>query len=145
MVVRLRLSSDLHLERCNSAIEFAKLVTPTACSANGEVLALIGDIGSPVDNNLLADFLSWCSKHFRYVLYVAGNHDIKWRRGGQPETCEQMVGRLRGLCGRHPNVRLLDNETWVLEDVMFIGSTLWVSRAPGCSPHEASGHRPDTA
>lgn len=43
------------------------------------------------------------------------------------DTLDAIKAHLRSLCCRHPNVRLLDNETWVIGDVMLIGSTLWVS------------------
>lgn len=37
-----------------------------------DILALVGDIGSPYGGNSLEQFLSWCSDRWRHVLYVPG-------------------------------------------------------------------------
>lgn len=53
-----------------------KFVRPLQPAVDGQpdVLALVGDIGSPYDPKLEA-FLAWCSQNFHHVIYIMGNHE----------------------------------------------------------------------
>jgi Icc-related predicted phosphoesterase len=71
------------------------------------------------------EFLSNCSNEFPHVIYIAGNHEFyhgKWKR-----TLEV----LREECQVFNNVYFLDNETKVINDVTFIGGTLWTDLNKG--------------
>jgi DNA repair exonuclease SbcCD nuclease subunit len=65
------------------------------------------------------DFLSRCSFQFPHVIYIAGNHEFyhgKWVASLQ---------HLRDECARYPNVYFLENDIKVINEVSFIGATLW--------------------
>lgn len=117
MGVSLQVLSNLHLE-LNDVMNFKNIITPCA-----DVLALLGDIGSPMQTNLLY-FLHWCSEHFKYVLYVPGNSEYYSHTGDNDMTT--MNDCLSKICSRFENVFFLNNDTFTIEHkYMFIGSTLW--------------------
>lgn len=65
------------------------------------------------------DFLKRCSFQFPHVVYVAGNHEFyhgKWKSSLQD---------LRNECAKFPNVYFLERDVKVIDDVTFIGATLW--------------------
>lgn len=128
------LCSDLHLEFLDIDIQNTE---------NADVLILSGDIlvaqdlhdhpeihpNDPVDIPNLSyrrevaqrfrDFLKRVSFQFPHVVYVAGNHEFyhgKW---------EQTLTTLRNECSRFTNIYFLENEYKVINDVTFIGGTLW--------------------
>jgi hypothetical protein len=119
--------SDIHLEFGDVTIENKE---------DAKVLILSGDI--LVENDLdIFDrrqyesgfmrrnavryhdfFFDVCSK-FPYVIYVAGNHehyhgDFKYTLSGLKEKLQV-----------HKNLYVLDKETLYIDDVCFVGSTLW--------------------
>jgi len=65
------------------------------------------------------DFLKRCSFQFPHVVYVAGNHEFyhgKWKASLQD---------LRDTCATMPNVYFLENDIKEINDVTFIGATVW--------------------
>ena len=65
------------------------------------------------------DFLKRMSNLFPHVVYVAGNHEFyngKFHKG---------IQYLRDECGKHPNVHFLERDCVKIEDVTFVGGTLW--------------------
>ena len=116
-MVTLQIASDLHLEHRGAIADYRSIVEPRA-----RVLALVGDIGSPFDPKL-ADFISYASANWSQVLYVPGNHE--YYSSNHRMTMSEIERLLLAICSRHSNVRLLLNETFELDNVMFIGSTLW--------------------
>ena len=65
------------------------------------------------------NFLKRCSDAFPHVVYVAGNHEFyhgKWKASLQD---------LRNTCAQLPNVYFLERDVKVIDDVTFIGATLW--------------------
>jgi predicted phosphodiesterase len=132
--MKIAIASDLHLE-------FKDIVLKN--TENAEVLILSGDImiaedlhdhPSPDPYSLGAmdkyahrlqasiryqDFLKRVSFEFPHVVYVAGNHEFyhgKWNASIQD---------LRNVCNRFPNIYFLERDTKVINDVMFVGATLW--------------------
>lgn len=132
--MKIALCSDLHLE-----FEDIDLSN----TENAEVLILSGDImlaadlhshpptvTSPYDPYVelskrqktaqrFRDFLSRVSNEFPHVVYVAGNHEFyhgKWVAS---------LDHLREACSAYPNVYFLECDTKVINDVTFIGATLW--------------------
>jgi DNA repair exonuclease SbcCD nuclease subunit len=65
------------------------------------------------------DFLARCSKEFPHVVYVAGNHEFYHGRWIESIT------HLREECAKFPNVYFLERDIKVINDVTFIGATLW--------------------
>ena len=65
------------------------------------------------------EFLKRCSKEFPHVVYVAGNHEFYHGRWIESIT------HLREECAKFPNVYFLERDIKVINDVTFIGATLW--------------------
>jgi predicted phosphodiesterase len=125
--LRIRILSDLHLE-------VAPFV-PAAVEADLVVLA--GDI----DNG--AAGIEWAKRVFRSpVLYLAGNHE--YYDGEFEDVQRAMTG-----AARDSTVALLDCSERVVQDMRFLGCTLWTdySLAPGpgrvAAIEDARRHNPD--
>ena len=124
--MKISVASDLHLE-------FGDINLVNSDSA--DVLILSGDIfvaadlGRPDEHNIMegarghriVDFFRRCSFQFPHVVYVLGNHEHY--HGDFAET----AGRIRAMIAEAglTNVYLLDHEVRVINDVTFIGGTLW--------------------
>ena len=134
--MKIALCSDLHLEFQDIDLQNTE---------GAEVLILSGDIMiaedlhnhkhfdyNPYTSGALADlgrrqatalrfrnFLKRCSDAFPHVVYVAGNHEFyhgKWKASLQD---------LRDECAMFSNVYFLERDVKVINDVTFIGATLW--------------------
>ena len=71
------------------------------------------------------DFLKRCSFQFPHVIYVAGNHEFyngKWT---------QSLKTLANECAKFPNVYFLEAGSKKIDDVTFIGGTLWTDMNKG--------------
>ncbi len=71
------------------------------------------------------DFLTRMSNLFPHVIYVAGNHEFyhgKWVKG---------IQYLRDECAKFPNVHFLERDCVKIQDVTFIGGTLWTNMNKG--------------
>ena len=107
-----RLVSDMHLE-------FGKdwePIVPTLPEDSETVLVVAGDISTGTD---ACGFLKQISSRFYHVLYVLGNHEF------YHNDLDTLAGFIHEELGDFDNITLLDNESLVLGDVRFIGSTLW--------------------
>lgn len=131
--MKVALCSDLHLEFGDLDIQNTE---------NADVLVLAGDIMLAGDLHDFADdevnpawgavipgraekarqyrdFLRRCSERFPHVLFVAGNHEFynfRW---------DQTLDLLKTECSKFDNVHFMENDTFVLDGVTFIGATLW--------------------
>ena len=80
----------------------------------------LADLGKRQSTALrFRDFLKRCSFQFPHVVYVAGNHEFyhgRWKASLQ---------HLRDECAKFNNVYFLENDTKVIDDITFIGATLW--------------------
>lgn len=116
--------SDLHLE----------FGSTTLFNVDGaDVLVLAGDIITGVDlhhkdpNGILGarmsdryhTFFEECSRNFKHVIYVMGNHEYY---DGDFAT---MVENIRSKLAYLQNVYVLDRQVKKIGDVTFVGSTLW--------------------
>lgn len=116
--IKLQIVSDLHLE--HRSLEFEEVITP--CEG-ANVLALLGDIGSPFSNaDALMKFLRQCSERYKTVLYVGGNHEHYNQNG---IDISSVNAGLESLCRQFGNVHYLNSQVFVMSDVCFIGTTLW--------------------
>lgn len=71
------------------------------------------------------DFLRRCSDRFPHVIYIAGNHEFyngKWPIG---------LDYLREECGKFPNIYFMENDTKTIDDITFVGATLWTDMNRG--------------
>jgi predicted phosphodiesterase len=108
--MKLALASDLHLEFDNILLKNEQ---------NADVLILSGDICVAKTVEQFIPFFANCANEFPHVVYVAGNHehygyDFKYT-----------IGDIKKALASLPNIHLLDKETFTLDDVTFIGGTLW--------------------
>jgi len=139
--MKIKLVSDLHLE-------FSDVDIPN----NGcDVLILSGDIMiaqdlhdhprgdwlankeylwkggqmRPQKADRFRDFLDRCSKNFPHVIYVAGNHEFyhgKWFA---------TLDYLREETSYWPNIYFLEKDVKVIDDIAFLGCTLWTDLNKG--------------
>jgi Icc-related predicted phosphoesterase len=137
--MKIALASDLHLEF--GSIELVN-------DQNADVLILSGDImvaedlhdhprdeTPPEVEKILGkrqqtakryrDFLHRCSVQFPHTIYVAGNHEFyhgKWH---------QTLDYLHEECSLYPNVYFLEDQTKEINDVVFVGGSLWTDMNGG--------------
>ena len=71
------------------------------------------------------DFLKRCSFQFPHVIYVAGNHEFYHGRWNQSLTT------LSNECAKFPNIYFLEAGCKKINDVTFIGGTLWTDMNKG--------------
>jgi Icc-related predicted phosphoesterase len=105
--------SDLHLE-------FGDYQVPVHKNERELGVVLAGDIHTKTN---AVPFLEQLSHRFKYVIYVLGNHE----HYGESvlRTQEKIQERIGNL--QLDNVYVLDNECVIIDDVVFVGSTLWTS------------------
>lgn len=135
--MKIAVCSDLHLE-------FRQIELKNTESA--DVLILSGDImcaedlrrhaedmssTAPmeshryVNSTVYRDFLSNVNYEFPNVVYIAGNHEFygcKWIK---------TLDVLRETMENYTNIHFLENDTLKIDDITFIGSTLWTDMNDG--------------
>ncbi len=117
--MRIQVVSDLHLEFSDINIQNTQ---------NADVLILGGDImiASKVHKPnseygiRFRDFLKRVSFQFPHVVYVMGNHEF-YNDGRFFDSVDDM----RAACGVHENIYLLERDCKQIDDVLFVGGTLW--------------------
>ena len=142
--MKIKLVSDLHLE-------FSDIMIPN--DQNYDVLILAGDImvaqdlhdhpesANTSDQAAVAngtglgrrqeraqrfrDFFKRCSFQFPHVIYIMGNHEFYNGR------FYASVEHMREECARFPNIYMLENDIKVIDDVTFVGATLWTDMNKG--------------
>lgn len=108
--------SDLHYE-------FGTFDPPPQENEEEIGLILAGDIATvnadrkPI-GPLILDYLA---DRFKWVLFVYGNHEF------YHGVVEDVKADTKEACKQLSNVYILDNDSMMIDDVLFIGSTLWTS------------------
>jgi Icc-related predicted phosphoesterase len=122
--MKIAITSDVHLE-------FGDLILKN--EENADVLILSGDICVASDfrdpdvysmvqggkTQRYTEFFERCASEFPKVIYVVGNHEHY--HGDFAETFNILRKYLRHI----ENLHILDKEHVVIDDVTFIGGTLW--------------------
>jgi len=134
--MKIALASDLHLEFGDINLKNEE---------NADVLILSGDIMVAQDLHdhpemdygmyskinladlgrrqktaqMFRDFLKRCSFQFPHVIYIAGNHEFYHGK------FHGSLKDLRDTCAKFPNVYFMENDCRKIDDVTFIGCTLW--------------------
>ena len=116
--MKIAVCSDIHLE-------FGPIELNNTDNAN--VLILSGDICVVKDlphsdskkGDISRKFFRMCALRFPHVLYVMGNHE---HYHGDFATSGKII---KEELAQYANVHLLDQETKVIDDITFIGGTLW--------------------
>lgn len=123
--MKIALCSDVHLE-------FAPLELENTGGA--DVLVLSGDICTAKDLNTwdfhpkgkdMLRFFENVSKEFPHVVYVMGNHEhYNFDYANSYATIKEVLNQF-------DNIHLLEKETFTLDDVTFVGGTLWTDMNKG--------------
>lgn len=123
--MKIALVSDVHLEFGD--LDFEN-------DSGADVLILGGDIcvgaditqrdpyntmGSEYRSNRFHDFFQRCCERFPHVIFIVGNHEHY--HGDFAKT----VPHFKDVLGYLSNLHILEKETFVLDDITFIGGTLW--------------------
>lgn len=108
--MRLQYVSDIHLERMKS---FPRI------ESHGNILTLLGDIGSPMKQNY-SDFLKYCAGNWDLTILLAGNHEY-WSK----YSMEEINDEIHSICNKFNNVVFLNNDKIQLDKYNILGTTLW--------------------
>lgn len=127
--MRVQVVSDLHIEFEKGTPDPLTYITPSA-----DILVLAGDIGSLYKYDQLLEFLRRLSPHFKSILYVAGNHEYYKQLKIQPLSFGELNARLYDLETEIDNLYILDRSCKMINDVYFVGITLW-SKTPFLPPY----------
>jgi predicted phosphodiesterase len=114
-MVKIRLYSDLHRE-------FQPWDIPALKDRKKEknyVLVLAGDIAVSRRSSTYVDFLLDAADRHRAVVYIPGNHE--YYGSSFDRAWDDMKSYFDGV----PNLHMLNGESVVIDDVLFIGATLW--------------------
>ncbi len=115
--MKIQIYSDIHLELLNGT----PLLKPLA-----PYLFLAGDIGKLSDKNKYELFFNYCSKNFKQVYYVLGNHEFYH----SSKTYIQLLTEYKDFFANYDNIYLLDDDYVHFIDsdnnkYTVYGSTLW--------------------
>lgn len=115
--MKIQIKSDTHNEfPRNKMLSLSnKTDRPDLVSDEADVIVLPGDIVTPRTLPIIIEQYAGCGKP---VIYVAGNHD-HWG------TTIENAKDARKQAFEGTNIIELDCDTHVIEDVAFIGATLW--------------------
>ncbi len=125
--MKIAIASDVHLE-------FGDL--DIVNNNNADVLILSGDICVAADLDMrdrrqtemgfaryrserFHDFFERCAANFPHVIYVMGNHEY------YHSDFATALGEMRRKLAHLSNLYILEREVKVIDDVTFIGGTLW--------------------
>lgn len=124
--MKISVASDLHLEFGD--INLANSDAADVLILSGDIF-VASDLGRPDAHNIMegsrsnriVDFFKRCAFQFPHVILIMGNHEHY--HGDFAAT----AGRIRAMIAEAglTNVYLLDCEVRVIDDVTFIGGTLW--------------------
>jgi predicted phosphohydrolase len=120
--MKFQIASDIHLEVLEMDTGFHEdddetfrfIIEPEA-----PILVLAGDITS-LHAKCTVRFLTWCSQTFEHTFWIMGNHEYYSKIVIPKNTILEHYRRLSP-----ENVHILDNETYALENILFVGTTLW--------------------
>ena len=140
--MKIKLVSDLHLEFSDINIKndqnydvlilggdimiAEELYDHPASTFDPWTAGAVADLGRKQERvQRFRDFLKRCSFQFPHVVYVAGNHEFyhgKWNR---------TLTVLSDECAKFPNVYFMEAGCKKIDDVTFIGGTLWTDMNQG--------------
>jgi predicted phosphodiesterase len=121
--------SDIHLE-------FGDFIIPNSQEDKNTILVLAGDTGIVHKDNHLHErflpFISRCANQFKHVVMIFGNHEHYY---GAFQLTEE---KFRNAWNHYNiyNVSILEKSSIVIDNVAFIGATLWTD----CDKKNPSAH-----
>lgn len=123
--------SDLHLEHHDKQNE-GYIIPSMFLKPSAPYLALCGDIGNP-DLAAYEAFLAWCSRSYRLVFLVAGNHEYYNYRSPGKSDISARKDKLRSITAKYKNVYFLDCSSYYIAEfnLRILGCTLWSDTSSG--------------
>ena len=136
--MKVQIVSDLHLE-------FQKTL-PIIENAGADVLVIGGDTclaqdlyRNPIDIRKdviqkedrirfamrYREFFDYVSSNWKHIIYIMGNHE---HYNGNWTRTEDVM---RNEFARYPNIHLLEQNKLVIDDVVFLGATMWADMNKG--------------
>jgi predicted phosphodiesterase len=116
--MKIKIISDLH-------IDFEPYVDRIDADSKDTVLAIVGDTCEIKRVGKFKEFWEQLCPNYREVITIPGNHEYY---GSSFNTA---VNKLRENTAHIPNLTILDREIKVIDDVTFIGATLWTDMKKG--------------
>lgn len=121
--MKIRFTSDLHCEfypwtRHDQHIAYA---IPALETDNKTTLILAGDICNYSHKQSYGKVLELLAPRFKDIIIIAGNHE--WYRGHFKESQNIFIEYLK----QYPNIHFLDKSSIIIDDIVFIGATLWTN------------------
>ncbi|RKZ95626.1 MAG: serine/threonine protein phosphatase [Gammaproteobacteria bacterium] len=106
--MKIQIVSDIHLEMRNNYILQQTI---------SDVIVLAGDISTGLRG---IEFVENQSRlHEKPAVYVAGNHEY------YGHDLPILLAEIRSFADKHQHVHFLENDEVIIEDVRFLGATLW--------------------
>lgn len=106
--------SDLHFEWDNKTFDYSKVINKKVA----DIVILAGDIaGGTYAETFIKHLLSLGYK----VIYVLGNHEF------YGHDIDELSAKWKSISDGLDDFYFLNNESVIIDDVEFIGSTLWTS------------------
>ena len=119
--MRINIASDIHLEF--GPIEIKNTEGADALILSGDICVAVQLTHKSVDEDkrsrAIHDFFEMCCNEYDDVIYIVGNHEHY--NGDFQRTIPHLKEHLCHL----DNLHILDKETITINDVTFIGGTLW--------------------
>lgn len=113
--MKIRIASDLHLEFYKTD----DFLLEKSEDEENTILVLAGDICIATHVVRYDYFFKDISNRFLKILYIAGNHEFY---GG---SIKMTPIKLKDAIKKYKNIKYLDNSKVEIDNVVFIGSTLW--------------------
>jgi predicted phosphodiesterase len=118
-MVTFQILSDIHIET-RPYINIDKLLYPSA-----DVLILAGDIGRIHKIKELEAFIKAMCAKFDLVVYILGNHEYYNEKKYSPKTIEQLFSDAKKMEKKMQNLKILNRNSIIIEDICISGCTLW--------------------
>jgi hypothetical protein len=116
--------SDLHLEiNYPKYINSLEKLVPINIETSDVTLILAGDIGYPWDTYYW-DFLYACSKRYKYVIFLLGNHEFYSYYTNNKMSMNSIIDYVTNK-SKPENLYFLNNSKITIGEFTFLGSTLW--------------------
>lgn len=112
--LRLQYVSDVHVD-ANKVIPIIEPVSDT--------LAICGDVGHPY-SPYFSEFMEYCSRNFKNVLFVPGNHDFDCSPKFDKEKVEKYTHELKTICKKY-GVHYMNQNVVDINNITIAGTTLW--------------------
>lgn len=117
MAQKLAICSDLHIDTYSSGAWYL----PQIPHENTTILIMAGDVCECRSIPNFEDFFDDINHRFQHVLYIMGNHEYY---GGEYQVTVDVA---RQSLQEFENITILDNESIQMDNIHFVGSTLWTN------------------